>query len=94
MNKPRNQCGIYFVDRGIGNPIMVSKVEFDKHYSEDEFSDGPFGETFGDGRLEPYNPSRQAFGILKNGRGIFCELSDVVDNTDEVKADEAVTESQ
>ena len=94
MNEPRNQCRSFFDGREIKSYSCVPKPEFDKYDSQAQFSEGPFRDTFGDGRHEPYNPHRQAFGVLKDGKGVFCELRDVVDNTDEVKADEAVTESQ
>jgi len=40
----------------------------------EEFTDGPFSETFGSGYGEPYNPRRQAFGMVGK-RGVYCELS-------------------
>lgn len=71
--KPRYSCEHYFFKRGIV-PVAVPKKEFDVLMNEPGFVDGPFVETFGDGYGEPYNPNRQAFGELKDGRGVFCEL--------------------
>ncbi len=42
---------------------------------EKQFVDGPYRDNFGSGHGEPYNPDRQAFGKLKDGRVVYCELS-------------------
>ena len=42
----------------------VKKSEFDALFKNGAFSDGPYTEGFGDGYGEPYNPRRQAFGVI------------------------------
>lgn len=51
----------------------LPKDEFDELVKSKQFSDGPFLSAFGDGYGEPYNPNRQAFGTLKDGRKVFTE---------------------
>lgn len=75
-DKPRNNCRWYFEEKGILSPEKITKDEFDQHYDEERFSDGPYQETFGNGYGEPYNPYRQAYGKLKDGRYVYCELND------------------
>lgn len=72
---PRNQCRNY-VQENDGIAELIKKEEFDFHYKKKEFIDGPFRDSFGDGYGEPYNPNRQAFGKLKKGNVIYCELSE------------------
>jgi len=72
--KPRNTCFLYFIEKNIKKPILLTKEEFDNYFYDSCFSDGPHRESFGTGYGEPYNPWTQAFGILKDGRGVFCEL--------------------
>lgn len=71
--KPRNSCKRYMQEKGI-KPTLLKKKEFDKLAREKMFESGPLVDTFGDGYGEPYNPYRQAFGILNDGKGVFCEL--------------------
>ncbi len=54
--------------------VEQTKRAFDSNYNEGNFIVGPFKEQFGNGRDEPYNPDRQAFGILKKGYGVWCEI--------------------
>lgn len=68
---PINNCQRYFVENRIAEPVLLTKAEFDKHCCDEAFSDGPFCDTFGDGYGEPYNPNRQVFGVLKDGRGVY-----------------------
>ena len=72
---PRNQCRNYVQENG-GVAELLEKKEFDTHYKKRGFIKGPFKETFGDDYGEPYNPNRQAFGKLKRGNVVYCELSD------------------
>jgi hypothetical protein len=72
---PRYQCRNY-VRENNGKATLIKKEEFDLFYKNKEFSDGPFKESFGDGYGEPYNPDRQAFGKLKSGLVVYCELSE------------------
>lgn len=76
MSKPRHNCHGYFVEKKITKPVQITKREFDFYVNKGQFKDGPFRETFGDGDYEPYNPYRQAFGTLKDGTGVYCELAD------------------
>ena len=73
---PRNQCRNY-IQKNDGKAALIIKKDFDLHYKNKEFLDGPFTDTFGDCYGEPYNPNRQAFGKLKIGKVVYCELSDV-----------------
>jgi len=86
--KPRNQCADY-VSRNGGRARLVSVDQFEKWQTMGKFVDGPYKDSFGDGRLEPYNPDRQAFGKLEGGTIIFCELnqrkSDTETKSEEVK---------
>lgn len=74
MNKPRNSCALYMASKGIKDPECIPRSQFDALVEKDDFRDGPFVDGFGDGYGEPYNPDRQAYGVLTNGRGVFCEL--------------------
>lgn len=71
---PRHYCRNYVQENG-GRAELLEKEVFDSFSKRREFTDGPFKETFGDGYGEPYNPNRQAFGKLKNGNVVYCELS-------------------
>ncbi len=71
---PRNQCLNYVQENG-GISELLEKDEFDAHYKNGDFVEGPFRETLGDGAGEPYNPNRQSFGKLKLGNVVYCELS-------------------
>lgn len=72
---PRNQCKLYVQDNG-GKAQLIEKQELDSYYHQKEFLDGPNKDSFGDGYGEPYNPNRQAFGKLKTGVIVYCELSE------------------
>lgn len=72
---PRNNCKNY-VQGNRGMAELLEKEEFDAHYKKKNFIEGPFKETLGDGYGEPYNPDRQAFGKLRKGLVVYCELSD------------------
>jgi len=72
---PRHNCLNYCTEHGGGHGECLPKAEFDKLLDEGAFVDGPFRETFGSGHGEPYNPNRQAFGRLKDGRVVFMELN-------------------
>ena len=77
--QPRNSCRNYVLSHG-GRTALIRKEDFDSHYYEKNFEDGPHREGFGDGEGEPYNPNRQAFGKLKVGTKseplvVYCELS-------------------
>ena len=70
-NNPRHQCLSYFFNQQ-KEGILLSKEEFDSNL--DNFIDGPHRDSFGTGYGEPYYPWTQAFGILKDGKAVFCEL--------------------
>jgi len=70
---PRHKCEKYVWERG-GKATLVTKEEFDAHLNKENFVEGPFKDDFGDGWNEPYNPNRQAFGTLKTGVIVYCEL--------------------
>ena len=73
--EPRHHCENYMCKNGIEKSILLTKEEFDGHAKSKDFEDGPYKDSFGDGYGEPYNPHRQAFGRLKDGRAVYCELS-------------------
>ncbi len=75
MSDPRTQCREFFASRGIV-PHQISRDTFNAVFDSVGFRAGPFRESFGDGRYEPYNPRRQAFGIRNDGVGVYCELND------------------
>lgn len=80
--EPRGACKIYMIKSGSEtDAVLLTKAAFDKKASDGEFADGPFRDSFGDGYGEPYNPFRQAFGKLKNGMLVFCELNKKLDKT-------------
>ena len=71
---PRHQCE-YYVNTHGGESVLLTKSLFDDLFRKEEFAEGPHKDSFGDGN-EPYNPDRQAFGTLKDGRVVYCELSE------------------
>lgn len=73
---PRHQCE-YYVNTHGGESVLLTKSLFDDLYRKKEFKEGegPHKDSFGSGCGEPYNPDRQAFGTLKDGRVVYCELS-------------------
>jgi hypothetical protein len=52
-------------------PIPIS--EFDALVRAGEFANGPHVSTFGDGQGEPYNPFRDVWGTLRDGRKVRSE---------------------
>ena len=74
-DEPRHACKKYMEANGI-KPKLLKKKQFDKLARKKQFKSGPMVDTFGDAYGEPYNPYRQAFGILKDGKGVFCELGE------------------
>lgn len=75
--EPRYSCREYFLVQRIAKPRSLSKEKFDRLIGQKQFKDGPFVEQFGKGYGEPYNPWTQVFGILKDGRGVYCELHSI-----------------
>ena len=71
--KPRDHCFAFAVENTCGMTAM-SRHDFDKLVDGKTFADGPWVSTFGLGYGEPYRPYRQAFGKLRDGRGVFTEL--------------------
>lgn len=77
---PRNTCREYFLRKnGKRRTFLLTKGTFDRLAKENSFSDGPYSESFGDSYGQPYNPKRQAFGTLKNGKLVYCELDSSLD---------------
>ncbi len=56
-------------------PFLLIKEEFDSLIRGGWFTDGPYRDNLGSQVGEPYNPNRQAFGMLADGRVVYCELS-------------------
>ncbi len=73
MGKPRHQC-LCFCEKHNGDREELSKEDFDALCREKQFVIGPLKDAFGDAALEPYNPNRQVFGKLKDGRIVYAEL--------------------
>jgi len=73
---PRHTCEAWFAKRGIV-PRQLSIVVFNRLAKSDMgmFRDGPYEDLYGDGRYDGYNPNRQVWGVLKDGAGIFAELT-------------------
>ena len=73
--EPRYACKTY-VNKDNKKPVLLTKKIFDALYEAGMFIDGPFKSTFGDGRYEPYNPHRQAWGKIKTSKEsvVYCEL--------------------
>jgi len=74
-NEPRFGCAQFFrdKDKGIREQIELPKAEFDQLCTDKQFVEGPFLDSFGDGPHDIYNPHRQAFGVLQDGRAVYCE---------------------
>jgi hypothetical protein len=75
MSEPRNQCKRFMADRK-ATGVPLPKAEFDALARSRSFAVGPYRDSFGDGPGEPYQPDRQAFGELKDGRCVYCELTE------------------
>jgi len=73
MNEPRHTCQHFMIRNGCSMPIELTRVAFDELVRNGQFEMGPFMDTFGDGYGEPYNPRRQLYGKLKDGRFVFAE---------------------
>ena len=74
--EPRNQCRGYVTKNG-GVAVLITLREFKEYCRKNQFSkEGPLRDSFGDGYGHPYSPFRQAFGRLKSGEIVYCELSD------------------
>lgn len=56
----------------------MPKEMFDKRAVDCEFEVGPFKDSFGDGYGDPYNPNRQIWGKLKNGKFVRTETMPTV----------------
>lgn len=50
----------------------LSKAQFDALYEASDFEDGPHVSTYAGGYGEPYNPNREAWGTLKDGRKVWA----------------------
>jgi len=86
--RPRNQCKNYLLENG-WTATLMKKEDFDNLFRSKKFADGPHLEGFGDGYGHPYNPHKQAFGKLDNGKVVFCETSKDLDElvTEDVEKD-------
>lgn len=70
---------------GVTSIEWVPKKVFDEHFKNNDFIEQPATDAFGDGYGDPYNPWRQAYGTLKNGKSIYCERHSDYDNPDKQK---------
>lgn len=69
----KNHCYSYCLKKNTV-AIELNIEEFNNFCKTDQFGDGPFKDSFGDGYGEPYNPDRQVFGTLKDGRVVYADL--------------------
>lgn len=73
---PNSECIRYMKARGIEYLSLVTKDRFDEHIRKKRFIDGPATEIF----IRPVyyflKTGRQRWGILGNGRGVYCELNE------------------
>ena len=76
---PRNKCMNYMRENNARNPELLPRKVFDEHYYRKDFIDGPYFDSFGDAGTEPYNPWKQAFGRLKSGLYVYCEILEELD---------------
>ncbi len=74
MSKLCAEAKTFFNEHGIDCIKEISQERFDQLCRGSLFREGPHREQFGDGRYEPYNPDRQAFGILAKGYGVWCVI--------------------
>lgn len=49
---------------------FITKAEFDALANSSQFADGPHVSVFGNGPGEPYNPNRDLWGTLIDGRKV------------------------
>ena len=77
--EPSAATKAWFTQRSIYGYDYIPRAEFDEQAKQGGFRDGPCRDSFGDGYGEPYNPNRQAFGILRNGRAVYTALYEVPD---------------
>jgi hypothetical protein len=73
MPEPRNGCRGWQVSNDVDRMEELSLDEFHQLMRDSRFTKGPFKDSFGDGYGEPYNPQRQVFGQLKDGRFVYAE---------------------
>jgi len=72
-----DQCSVFECD------ARLARDEFDRLAREEQFRVGPRMSAFGDGYGEPYQPFRQIWGVLKDGRKVrsdtdpkWCHMCD------------------
>ncbi len=63
---PRKECRKY--QEKYGEAELITRDEFDRHHQFHMFEDGPYKTK----EIE----EKQAYGKLKNGRIVYCELGD------------------
>ena len=76
---PRSQCLTCMVENEVCNPLLLTKKAFKNLTRKKVFEEVPFEEQFGKSTGEPYNPWRQAFGKIKKGLFVYCELQEESD---------------
>lgn len=75
MSEPRYACWNFVLDHDASKTAAeLSRAEFDALIDRKQFAVGPYFESFGDGYGHPYNPDRQIFGKLKDGRVVYAEF--------------------
>ena len=76
MEKPRGDCLRWLAERKATDAACLPRRLFDTFVRSGAFSQGPLTGTFGQGYGEPCCPDRQAWGQLKDGRYVFCNLNE------------------
>ncbi|MFP4045720.1 MAG: hypothetical protein ACLFS3_01535 [Candidatus Aenigmatarchaeota archaeon] len=79
--EPKGACLSYIFENVFDGDLerdecyQISKEEFNTIYKNNEFRDGEvFRDDFGTGYGEPYSMNPQAFGRLKTGQLVYCDL--------------------
>ncbi len=71
-----SECVRYMKERGIEYPFLVTRERFDEYIRKRKFIDGPATEIFTRPVYYYQKVGRQRWGILNNGRGVYCELDE------------------
>ena len=63
---------MYFACEGVETFKCISAEDFDAAFKANRFNGEPKLDSFGDRYGEPYNPNRAAYGVLKDGTGVWA----------------------
>ena len=76
IENPRGDCLRWLAENRATGAVRLPKRPFDAFVGAGAFDEGPPAGTSGRGYGEPYCPDRQAWGRLKDGRYVYCELNE------------------